>query len=50
MPMSIMLEVVGHDGSRFVFGLLSLANSVVWGLCIGFPIYAIKRRLVIHAS
>src|SRR5664279_5438881 len=50
MHMSFMYEVVGHDGSRFVFALLSLANSVVWGLCIGFPIYAVKRRYFTHAA
>jgi hypothetical protein len=50
IPMSVMLSVVGHDSSRFVFALLSLANSVVWGLCIGFPIYAVKRRYFTHAA
>jgi hypothetical protein len=50
MPMSLMYELVGHDGSRFVFALLSLVNSVVWGLCIGFPIYAVKRRYFTHAA
>ncbi len=50
MPMSFMYELVGHDSSRFVFALLSLANSVVWGLCIGFPIYAVKRRYFTHAA
>jgi hypothetical protein len=50
MPMSIMYEVVHHDSSRLLFGLLSLANSVAWGLCAGFPIYAIKRRFFTHAA
>jgi len=43
-PMSLIYEVVHHDSSRFLFGLLSLANSAIWGLCIGFPVYAIRRR------
>jgi hypothetical protein len=50
MPASLMYEVVGHDSSRFVFALLSLANSAIWGLCIGFPIYAVKRRYFTHAA
>ena len=49
-PMSFIYEVVDHDSSRFIFGLLSLANSIVWGLCVGFPIYAIRRRFFIRAA
>ena len=49
MPMSIMYEIVHHDNSGLLFGLLSLANSVVWGLCVGSPIYAIKRRFFTRA-
>ena len=49
-PMSLIYEVVHHDGSRFLFGLLSLVNSLVWGLCVGFPIYVIRRRFVTSAA
>jgi len=50
MPMSLIYEVVHHDSSRFLFGLLSLANNIVWGLCVGFPVYAIRRRLFTSAA
>jgi hypothetical protein len=50
IPESFILEVFHNDGSRFVFALFSLANSVVWGFCIGFPVYAIKRRLSTRAA
>ncbi len=49
-PMSLIYEVVHHDSSRFLFGLLSLGNSIVWGLCVGFPIYAIRRRFFTSAA
>jgi hypothetical protein len=50
MPMSLMMSVSNHGPSMVVIVLLSLANSVVWGLCIGFTIYAIKRKLLSHAA
>jgi len=50
MPASFMYEVVGHDNSTVVFVVLSLANSAIWGLCVGFPIYAVKRRFFTRAS
>jgi hypothetical protein len=49
-PMSLIYEVVHHDGSRFLFGVLSLANSIVWGLCVGIPIYVVRRRFATSAA
>jgi hypothetical protein len=49
LPASIMMSVVNHDTGKCGFALFSLANSVVWGLCLGFPIYAAQRRFFTHA-
>jgi hypothetical protein len=50
IPMSLMMSLSDHGPGTFMFELLSLANSVVWGLCIGFPIYKIRRRYFSHAA
>jgi hypothetical protein len=50
MPMSIMLSVADGGTGTFVFAALSLANSLAWGLCLGFPIYAIRQRFCSHPS
>ena len=30
--------------------LLSVSNSIIWGLCLGLPIYAITHRFGRHAA
>jgi hypothetical protein len=50
IPASLMMSFSNQNPSTFVVILLSLANSVVWGLCIGFPIYAIRRKFFTHAA
>jgi hypothetical protein len=49
-PMSLIYEVVHHDSSILLFVLLSLTNSIVWGLCVSFPICVIRRRFVTSAA
>ena len=49
-PMSLMLSVSDHAISTPVYVLLSLANSIVWGLCLGLPIYIIKQKTWSHAA
>jgi hypothetical protein len=41
---------VVNNNSMFVFVLLSLVNSIIWGVCLGFPIYAVKRKFRSHAT
>jgi hypothetical protein len=49
-PTSLMYELVGHDSSKVLFVLLSVVNSIAWGLCFSFPIYVVKRRFFAHAA
>jgi uncharacterized membrane protein len=32
--------------STFVLVVLSILNSFIWGVCIGFPLYVLKERLL----
>ena len=44
-PASIILDGVGGDHFALLLILSSIPNSALWGLCLGFPIYAIRKRL-----
>ena len=44
-PASILLEIVPGEQVMVVMVFCSLLNCTIWGVCLGFPSYAISRRL-----
>jgi hypothetical protein len=49
LPVSVLEAVVNLNIGKYGFALFSMANSVSWGLCLGLPIYAAKRRFFTRA-
>ena len=47
-PASIVLDGTGGDHFLLLLVSSSILNSAFWGLCLGFPIYAVRKR--IHSS
>lgn len=43
-PTSAFLDGTGGDHFLLIFALSSLLNCVIWGVCLGYPIYAIGKR------
>jgi hypothetical protein len=49
-PGSIILDGTGGDHFIFLLVLSSVLNCILWGLCLGFPIYALTKRLHSHIA
>jgi hypothetical protein len=43
-PCSVLLDGTGGDYFVLHLVLSSLLNSIIWGVCLGYAIYAIIRR------
>src|SRR5258705_13030408 len=44
-PTSIILDGVNGEHFMLLQVLSSILNCTIWGLCLGFPIYAVSKRL-----
>jgi hypothetical protein len=44
-PMSIVLDGVSSEHFAILLVLSSVVNAAIWGCCIGFPLYALTKRL-----
>jgi hypothetical protein len=44
-PTSIMLDGVSSEYLMPLLVLSSVLNCIIWGVCLGFPIYAVSKRL-----
>ncbi len=43
-PGSVMLDGVGSANMMLLIVLCSILNCIIWGVCLGFPVYAIRKR------
>ena len=43
-PGSIILDGAGSDHFVLLLVLSSILNAAIWGLCVGFPIYAVRKK------
>ena len=44
-PASVLLDGSGSEHFMLLLVLSSLLNCLIWGMCLGYPIYAIGKRL-----
>lgn len=43
-PASVLLDGSGSEHFLLLLALSSLLNCVIWGVCLGYPIYAVGKR------